>query len=140
MSAKEFIVVAGGMGGLFTLVIYLLQTRIFHAQLAFQIMAQMHERYAQLHEDLQSLPKAFDALTPQHLRKIGVYINMCAEEYYWKRRRIIQKDVWLVWDVAMAYYFRDTVIGEAWKKIYRNDTYYPGFREYINGICARKGN
>ena len=116
-----------------------LQTRIADKVLFISVARDVHDRYSQLYGGLHALPKeGLDQLTAEQLAAISAYVNLCAEEYLWKARGIVDSQVWEVWQDAIEEKFRTTVIGEAWEKLHCDDKYYEGFAKFIDDILSQR--
>jgi hypothetical protein len=127
----------GGIAGLISLAVTFWfgqrETRIADHQLFISVARDVHERYSRLYPVLASLPKQhITQLTDEQQQAISQYVNLCAEEYLWKQKGIVQREIWEVWEQAIRAKFSHPVIRAAWKQNYRNDKYYKGFVEFID--------
>lgn len=55
------------------------------------------------------------------------YFNLCAEEYYWRKRKRISKKIWHSWQAGMKSYFELDIIKTLWDdeiKKYGCQSYY----------------
>jgi hypothetical protein len=166
MSVSELIGLIGGIAGLISVVVALgsvvvafgsvvvgfgsavvafwigqRQTKIADYQLFISVVRDIQERYSKLYPMLANLPeKGIGQLTdeqrPAISQAISQYVNLCAEEYLWKGKGIIQPETWEVWEYAIREKFSHPVIRAAWKQYYRKDRYYKGFVEFIDAIVG----
>jgi hypothetical protein len=141
MSTSEIIGLVGGItglvGGLTALITVFWirqQTRTADHQLFLSVARDVHEQYYELYPKLASLPDNVEQLNNGQRQAISQYANLCAEEYLWNQKGIIQPEVWEVWEEAIKDKFAHTVIGIVWKQDLRKDKYYKGFAEFIDGI------
>jgi hypothetical protein len=152
MSPSEFIGLIGGITGLIGGITALSsvfwirqqtnwirqQTRTAEHQLFISVARDVQERYSKLYPILASLPQSVEQLSDEQRQAISQYANLCAEEYLWKQKGIVQQEIWDVWEFAIADKFTYTIIGEVWKQNLRKDKYYRGFAEFIEGILKCK--
>jgi len=87
----------------------------------------MNEGLNELVNDFKNLNKEnkFRALNKEEKKLINDYLNLCAEEYYWFTRGLIDKEVWNNWFAGICYFlkqdfYREKIIKE--KK--EPDSYY----------------
>jgi len=59
------------------------------------------------------------------LHKVVIdYFNLCAEEYFWFRKKRISKEIWMSWNAGMKFYFRTyPFLQELWKEEIDNEGY-----------------
>jgi hypothetical protein len=100
--------------------------------LSLTVARDIHEIYFELYPILASLPDDFSKLDKDQKQTITKYVNLCAEEYLWQKKGIIEREVWEVWRNTIIEKFQTTVIGDVWKRELRNDKYYEGFKEFID--------
>ena len=71
------------------------QERVASDTLFISVARDVHERYDRLYQTLDSLPeKGFDQLNSEQKRVVSRYVNLCAEEFLWKQKGIVDADVW----------------------------------------------
>lgn len=115
------------------------QTRTAGHQLFISVAKDIHERYSALYPDLCTLPRhGSEGLTTTHHNAVSQYVNLCAEEYLWKERGIVEADIWEVWECAIRDKFNSTVIREMWKAELCRDRYYKGFADFIDRILLNE--
>ncbi|MDO6739448.1 hypothetical protein [Wenyingzhuangia sp. 2_MG-2023] len=69
-------------------------------------------------------------LSPENEKLIVDYLNFCAEEYLWKTKGRIPKEVWNSWENGMVYYFNKEIINkEIVKQRRQRDSYYGLFEK-----------
>jgi hypothetical protein len=42
------------------------------------------------------------------------YFNLCAEEYYWRKRKRISEEIWRSWQAGMKSYFEIEIVKKLW--------------------------
>jgi ABC-type multidrug transport system fused ATPase/permease subunit len=113
--------------------------KIFH-----EIFEYFNERYDKMNNDLNRLVKGLkinkciqnnlneDEEIFENRLIVYDYLNLCAEEYYWYRKGLINKRVWNNWLSGMRYFLKDIfilkIILEERKDCNIKDSYY-GFLE-----------
>jgi hypothetical protein len=45
---------------------------------------------------------------PAYIKSIYDYINLCAEEYYWYKKDLIDEEVWQCWHKGMNYWYQNS--------------------------------
>ncbi|MBF0585316.1 hypothetical protein INT08_06660 [Prosthecochloris sp. N3] len=65
------------------------------------------------------------------LRWIRAYYDLCSEEYYLYRQRLIDKNVWLLWEMGMKDSFNRRGFVEGWEFVQSNQYYSKSFAEYV---------
>lgn len=45
---------------------------------------------------------------PDFINSIHDYINLCAEEYYWYKKGMVDEDVWCCWHKGMINWYRNS--------------------------------
>jgi hypothetical protein len=111
------------------------QWKIMQRQLKLDLMSRVHERYSKLYKELADLPEVVtstDNLKSEAKDAISAYINLCAEQFHWRKtEKLIDDNVWKVWDAAIGAKLRHPVIRFCWEQNHANDEYYDGFCEYV---------
>ena len=89
-----------------------------------QLFRDFNSRYSEVNFSLQELlEKSKDEnYTLQNLNedaelrdKMMDYLNICAEELYWKEKGRIPDDVWNAWEIGMNYWYREIpILRELW--------------------------
>lgn len=67
---------------------------------------------------------------------ISAYINLCAEQFWWKSEKLVDTAVWKVWKCAMREKFRMPAIRSAYDENHKYDTYYDGFEGFVAGLLS----
>ena len=124
----------GGLAALFALFLIRQQTRTADHQLFLSVAKDVHEQYYKLYPELANLPDSIEKLNTGQRQAISQYVNLCAEEYLWNQKGIIQSEVWDVWEDAVKDKFAHTVVGTVWTRDLRKDKYYKGFAAFIDAI------
>ena len=98
MSISELIGLIGGIAGLISLAVAFWigrqQTSIAGHAMYISIAADIHERYYRLFPMIASLSKQdIKKLSEEQQQALSQYINLCAEEYFWKEKGIIRREV-----------------------------------------------
>jgi len=79
----------------------------------------------------------FTDLTSEQRDKVQDYLNLCSEEFLWKRKGFIDDDVWIAWKLGLSYYLQADPIKELFRREkngpYRA-SYYEGFFQEITDI------
>lgn len=81
----------------------------------FEVFMKFNERYDRLNENLNRLKNKKEIIKPHEQVEndeykfyeknfIYDYLNLCCEEYYWRKQGIINKDVWNNWSSGMRYF------------------------------------
>lgn len=132
--------IVGIFVGLLSL-IYTVNSSYFQNKKIFkELFDKFNKRYDRLNEDLNLLSK-FDEKFIRELSSevkdknekiMNDYLNLCAEEYYWFRRGMIDSEVWDNWFSGICYFltkpvFKDIIGYE--NENFNKDSYY-GFLKY----------
>ncbi len=98
-----------------------MSTDIILNKTKFDVFVHFSKKFDDISDKLDKVLKSEDnpELDP---RIIKDYINLCAEEYLWKEKKLIDDDVWESWSIAMREYFNETKV----KRIIINQTEYAG--------------
>ena len=72
----------------------------------------------------------------QILRWLRAYFDLCSEEFYLNNNRLVNKEVWNLWQMGMADSLKKPAFIYAWKKIQSNNYYHPEFAAYIDGLIG----
>jgi len=62
------------------------------------------------------------------------YLNLCSEEYYLKKRWLLSKRVWGIWETEMRATLASKPYRDAWQELHLQFTSYPQFSRFV-GDC-----
>lgn len=68
------------------------------------------------------------------LRWLRAYFDLCSEEYYLCKERLVAKSVWGLWKSGMIDCFRRSTYKDAWSRIQKNQYYSPEFEGFIKSL------
>jgi hypothetical protein len=89
-------------------------------------------RFDLLNEDLNKIVDGtYSSNTRTIEQVIQDYLNLCAEEYYWKKKGRIPKEVWTSWLAGIHDYISKPVIKDFFKGQLSLDASYYGFLSFI---------
>lgn len=125
--------------------IYTFNTSYFDNKKMFkELFDNFNTKYDNLNNDLNDLVDEINKLNAEDRKSrildkrenklINDYLNLCAEEYYWFTRGLIDTEVWMSWFSGIKIFFKEPIFIEKIKKEISNiklngDSYY-GFFEY----------
>ncbi len=92
-----------------------------------ELMKDFSERYDKMNDDLEHLLAQREDFTPEQKMKVVDYFNLCADEWFFRKRGYIDDDLWNGWLRGMEQYSRDPRILELWKQEEKTNSYY-GFQ------------
>ena len=118
--------ILGGIGVVITLIYSAANKRLNHQKMEKELFKEFNERYNSLNEDLRSITSdtKFEDLTKLASKTVEGktldlvlidYFNLCAEEYYWKKRKRIGLEIWNAWHDGMMYYYNFPAVKNLWK-------------------------
>jgi hypothetical protein len=102
--------------GIFIASVFSLNTYITtKRKIFFETFMKFNERYDHLNENLNRLKNNMKIVIPNgqigddeykfYVKNfIFDYLNLCCEEYYWRKQGIINKDVWNNWSLGIRYF------------------------------------
>ena len=59
------------------------------------------------------------------------YLNLCSEEYYLKKRRLLSGRVWGIWEAEMRATLASKPYRDAWQELHLQFTSYPQFSTFV---------
>ena len=65
------------------------------------------------------------------LRYLRAYYDLCAEEYYLSRKKLISKGTWHMWSTGMGMAFRKKAFREAWDIIQKDSCFSIEFVKFV---------
>ncbi|RZL36349.1 MAG: hypothetical protein EOO96_07200 [Pedobacter sp.] len=116
-----------GIVGIVITVIYsAANKKLNHQKMEKDLFKEFNERYNDLNEDLKKINKNTSTEQLQTLKSekddkktlelvVIDYFNLCAEEYYWKKRKRISEEIWNAWHDGMMYYYNFPAVKNLWK-------------------------
>ncbi|MEQ8219370.1 MAG: hypothetical protein RH981_14125 [Arenibacter sp.] len=127
--------ILGGSGILITFFYNRHNRRLAHDKMEKDLFTECNRRYDALNEYLEEIVKfqnieELNNYTGEvNLRyKLNDYFNLCAEEYYWYKKKRIDNKIWESWEEGMnSWYNNHTIIREVWDlelKNYGHKTFY----------------
>jgi len=72
------------------------------------------------------------------LRWLRAYFDLCSEQYYLSRRKLIDLVVWHRWQGGMRDYLKKPAFLWAWEEIQSNGYYHGEFASFIEGLIEIK--
>lgn len=125
--------ILGGCGLLVTLAYNKKNSQLANHKMHKELFTEFNKRYDALNNDLNIIctyDKAFFLgfdFGDEKTRLEGIindFFNLCAEEYYWKRKKRIPKRVWRSWEKGMNdIYNKSEVIRHYWDEECKNEGY-----------------
>jgi hypothetical protein len=97
-----------------------------------ELFEKFNERFNALNEDLNAIREgqfsAYGRKTAQGV--IQDYLNLCSEEYLWKKRGLIDDEIWEVWLDGINHYLQSPPIAEVFYREWRDapNSYYGLFQ------------
>ena len=102
--------------------------KIANQKMEKELFNEFNGRYDKLNDHLKSIDEN-TTVTDLKIEKYQVdgklktlevilidYFNLCAEEYYWRKKKRISKKIWLSWEAGMKHYFKIKIVKELWDK------------------------
>lgn len=127
----------GLVGLVITFIFSISNRKLNHQKMEKELFSEFNRRYDTFNDslnlldslttldELKSTCSLIDNKNMHHL--LIDYFNLCAEEYYWYRRKRINKLLWSSWNSGMMYYYnKHPVVRELWQSEVREG----GFRSY----------
>ncbi|MGD0349412.1 MAG: hypothetical protein ABSB84_03750 [Verrucomicrobiota bacterium] len=105
----------------FALKQHLEEIRLFK-ELFCSFNARYDARNKRLYALLDAPPE--QRLTPDEIKLLYDYFNLCAEEYLYYRKGFIYPQVWDAWLNGMVIFFRNSRIRLLWEKELQTNSYY----------------
>lgn len=142
---SEAVIISGILGGcglLITLTYNYKNTQLANHKMQKELFTEFNKRYNDLNDDLNLLSNSslahFTAwfLPEDQIRiKATIYdfFNLCAEEYYWHKKKRIPTKVWISWEKGMNdIYNRSEVIQKMWDEECQNGSHISYYIEKKN--------
>lgn len=102
-------------------------------ELTFKLFTDFNCRYAELNSGLSDLcdlpPEPNGIVSPEQQHLLNKYANLCAEEYFWYKKGLIDRTIWKSWEAGIQHYLaRSTVVHSFFRselqQYGKGDTYY----------------
>lgn len=118
-----FILITGATAGF---VHFLYSQHHQETQLFVTLFKSFNERYDKLNEKLNAIVSRDKEalLSPENVKTLYDYFNLCAEEHLYYASGYIDHEVWLAWVQGMKYFAEDTKIRELWEREISSGSYY----------------
>lgn len=135
MSVKDFVspgitLIIGAVSIIINYLIFKHNSSISSDQAFRDLFREFNKRFDDLNESLNDIIEGrFDS---RHEKKIiQDYLNLCSEEYLWKRKGRIPEEVWGAWEEGILSYLKDPKIRAYFEAEKQYDKSYYGFINYI---------
>jgi hypothetical protein len=122
-------IILGITGILITLYHHWHLRRLNRDKMNKELFTEFNDRYNDLNDSLLDMVDkklTLEALEkhPDFKKDLIDYFNLCAEEYYWFRKKRIDKKVWFSWYAGMNYWYSESeVIKEMWRREIQGEGY-----------------
>lgn len=76
-----------------------------------ELFHRYNEKYDQLNEHMIKLVDNSEVSVRERdmaIKKIPDYINLCSEEFYWRKKNFVDDDVWKCWEAGMVFYYNNS--------------------------------
>jgi hypothetical protein len=135
MSTWFEIVLTGLLGG-FGLYVSWISHKKAKAELFHELFTEFNSRYHELNSHLDKLIEAeknIDISNEKQVYKLQReykniiidYLNLCAEEFMWKNKKYIDKEVWKSWQEGINWwYYNSAIIRRIWEEEKVNEKSY----------------
>lgn len=109
--------VIGFFGLIITGMNVLFSNRRENQKMAKELFVEFNTRYDLLNSKLESFVSGEQKSKEQKGTRADVidYFNLCAEQYHWKKKKRIDKDIWNSWQAGMNYWYSHETIKSIWK-------------------------
>ena len=126
------------------LLVFLIEQYQMRKQMLVQNFSEYTKRYQEIllqlplsiFDDNFDLVKVPDDEREKILKLMRAYFELCAEEYYLSRSRMIDHHIWEDWREGMEYTFNRPAFKEAWKEVSRHKDIYKEFRPFHDRTTA----
>ena len=121
--------ILGGSGILITFFYNWHNRKLANDKMHKDLFTEFNIRYDKLNDNLfeiKSSVRSLDELDENtHLKsKLNDFYNLCAEEYFWYKKKRIDPKVWMGWEAGMNYWYNEVpVIKDAWLEELKNNGY-----------------
>lgn len=142
----QIIQIAGAITIIVGLFSFISSIRNFRRQMNAQVFMKYAERYEKIMEsfpreafhlrlgfDGELLPKS-QGLTTCVLK----YLNLCSEEFYLRKKRYIDEDVWSIWEDELNRTLRSNLVRREWEDLREEFVSYPEFRDFVEKTMKKE--
>jgi hypothetical protein len=87
-----------------------------------ELFIEFNARYDKLNNKLENFVNNINQENSELGEQIGTkadvidYFNLCAEQYFWHKKKRIDKKIWASWNAGMNYWYNFDSIKELWEK------------------------
>ncbi|CAA6828433.1 MAG: Unknown protein [uncultured Sulfurovum sp.] len=147
LNFQELSLFVGMVVGIFTLFLGVLTIYLQHRTQKKQFKLQTFYAYTQRYQDIIiNLPIDIESdsydITSKHqeenLRWFRAYFDLCSEEYFLSKEKLIDEHVWNLWKQGMQSSFNKPAFSNAWKQIPTNDYYCEEFQNFFFNLTSNK--
>lgn len=132
-----FTLVIGLLSIVINYIIFRYNYRINEDQSFRDLFREFNKRFDGLNESLNEI--IGDSFDSRHEKRvIQDYLNLCSEEYLWKKKDRIPKKVWEAWQEGMLNYLNSPKIEAYFEKERKYDKSYYGFINYILSLKSKR--
>ena len=145
MSAAEYI----SLGAVFVAVLALAwQVHLSNNQSKMQTFLTYTQRYQDIVINLpigvESDDFSLDGLEGKEreelLRWLRAYFDLCSEEYYLNKNKLVDAKAWQLWQSGMTDSLKKPAFIEAWRTVQSNNYFHHEFASYIQNIINQHTN
>jgi len=128
------------LGTTVALVALWLQIRKMNQQMMIQQFSDYTKRYQEIilrfPEDIsKSSFKVQDHKNYESLmRNMRTYFDLCFEEWYLNNRKLIDSDIWCIWEGGMKTALSKSAFQQSWSIILKDTNFGQGFEEFIDNL------
>jgi hypothetical protein len=132
-----FILITGAVAGF---VHFLYSQDHKETQLFVALFKDFNERYDKLNEKLNAIVSRGKEtpLSPENVRTLYDYFNLCAEEHLYYASGYIDHEVWLAWVHGMKYFAKDAEIRKLWEAEVSSGSYYSFNLSVLDAVLLRR--
>lgn len=118
------------------------QNRLEKRKAQRDLFEKFNQRFNSLNEDLNAIRAGSFAATAQKSAESVVqdYLNLCSEEYLWRKRGFVDEEVWSAWLSGIHYYLKSPAILKVFVREQKTAPYsYYGFFKEVNAQVLEPG-
>jgi hypothetical protein len=145
MTIESFVAVAGVGGVLVALLQILFTVKGIRDQMWIATFSEYTRRYSEIAREVpselrrpggRSSADLSEAERDRLMNSVRAYLNLCSEEFYLRKRGLIDKETWAVWLLGMKETVASSWISEAWPAMQNEYSYYPDFCAFMNELVT----